>query len=244
QDTFVAPTIQSSGTTWAQFKAGGIQAIINNLASTNTAKANPTTTATVAITTATGGLAAGTYYCQYSFVDPFGETQAGGESLQFTLTGTTQLATVTLPALPTGVQSINLYLTNANGAAGTETLYATGITTTTFACSYALPADQPTESLPTANTTGWPPSADVLILQGATELVLESLLEQWSSTLSGQPKQRRDVYRQAIASLGIASAWEQAYKEAATLLWTNWPSATAGFATSAIGMPVYSWTLP
>ena len=108
--------------------------MLSNLAATNLVKANPTAQATVAVSGTTGLLPAGTYYCQYSFVDPFGETFAGGESAQFTLTAG-QIPTVTLPALPAGVQSMNLYVTNANCAAGTETLYATGITTTTFACS-------------------------------------------------------------------------------------------------------------
>ena len=91
-----------------------------------------------------------------------------------------QIPTVTLPALPAGVQSMNLYVTNANCAAGTETLYATGITTTTFACSYAAPPDQPTESLPEINSTGWPSSANLLATQANTELALRHIFEKLS----------------------------------------------------------------
>jgi hypothetical protein len=150
----VAPTITTSGTS---FKTGGLKVILDNLVAVaaNAAKANPTTTATVAVTTATGGLLAGTYRCSYTFCDAYGETLAGGESATFTVTGTTQLATVTLPALPTGVQSINLYLTPANGGvSGTEYLYATGITGTTYACTPTLPIDVPGATTPAANTTG------------------------------------------------------------------------------------------
>ena len=120
QDNFVAPTIQPSGTTWAQFKTGGVGILLTNLAAANPVKANPTTQATVSVSGSGGLLPAGTYYCQYSFVDPFGETLAGGESAQFTVTAG-QVPTVTLPALPTGVQAINLYLTLAGGGPGTET---------------------------------------------------------------------------------------------------------------------------
>ena len=155
QDNFVAPTIQPSGTTWAQFKTGGVGIVLANLAATNPPKASPTTPATVSVSGSGGLLPAGSYYCRYSFVDAFGETLAGGESALFTIAAG-QIPTVTFPALPAGVQAINLYLTQPGGGPGTETLYATGITTTTFACSFGRPAGQPTEALPERNTTGWP----------------------------------------------------------------------------------------
>jgi hypothetical protein len=243
QDTFIAPTIQPSGTTWAQFKTGGVGILLTNLAVTNPPKANPSTQATVAVSGSGGLLPAGTYYCQYSFVDPFGESLAGGESAQFTVT-TGQVPTVTLPALPLGVQAINLYLTNPNGAAGTETLYATGITTTTFACSYAPPYDQPTESLPEVNNTGWPSSANLLATQANTEIVLESYVEKLSQVLSGAAIQRRMVFREMIRPLGVVAAWRQVWTEACTLLWANWPSATSGYTITPIGQPQYKWTLP
>lgn len=243
QDTFIAPTIQPSGTTWAQFKAGGVGILLTNLAAANPPKANPSTQATVAVSGTTGLLPAGTYYCQYAFVDPFGETLAGGESAQFTVTAG-QIPTVTLPALPAGVQAINLYLTNPNGAPGTETLYATGIPATTFACSYAPPPDQPTESLPETNSTGWPSSANLLATQANTELALESYIEKLSQVLSGQPVQRRMIFRDMIRPLGVAAAWHQVWTEASTLIWANWPSASVGYVITPIGNPRYMWTLP
>ena len=192
-----------------------------------------------------GLLPAGTYYCQYSFVDPFGETLAGGESAQFTVAAG-QVPTVTVPALPTGVQAINLYLTQPGGGPGTETLYATGITTTTFACSYGLPADQPTAALPDKNTTGWPsqcerfwpprptPSVALRVLHrealGAPQRLADPAAA-WSSMMSsGRWESRR--------------AWRQVWTEASTLIWANWPSATAGYTITPIGLPQYKWTLP
>lgn len=243
QDTFVMPTIQPSGTTWAQFKTGGVGILLSNLAQANPPKASPTTAATVAVSGTTGLLPAGTYYCQYSFVDPFGETLAGGESAQFTV-ASGQVPTVTLPALPGGVQAINLYLTNPNGAAGTETLYATGITSTTFACTFVPPPDQPSESLPESNSTGWPPSANLLATQANTELALESYIEKLSQILSGRPIQRRSVFRDMIRPLGIAAAWHQVWTEAVSLIWANWPSASVGYTTTPIGQARYKWILP
>jgi hypothetical protein len=60
------------------------------------------------------------------------------------------IPTVTLPALPPGITSMNLYLTSAGGVAGSETLYATGITGTTYNLAVATQASQP---LPPANNT-------------------------------------------------------------------------------------------
>jgi hypothetical protein len=190
-----------------------------------------------------GLLPAGTYYCQYAFLDPFGETLAGGESALFTVTAG-QVPTVTLPALPTGVQAINLYLTNPNGSAGTETLYATGITTTTFACSYAQPPDQPSEALPDKNSTGWPSSANLLATQANTEIALESYIEKLSQLLSGAPIQRRLVFHDMIRPLGTTAAWRQVWTEASTLTWANWPSASVGYTITPIGQAQYKWTLP
>lgn len=90
-----------------------------------------------------GNLAAGTYYIQYTFVGNFegGETwgsaeHSGATPVQFTIAAG-NIPRVTLPSLPEGVSHINIYLTQPGGAAGTETLYATNVTTTTFDLSAA-----------------------------------------------------------------------------------------------------------
>jgi len=90
-----------------------------------------------------GSLAAGTYYIQYTFTGPFGESwgsasHAGATPVSFTISAG-NIPRVTLPALPTGATGIRIYLTAAGGAAGTETLYASGITTTTYDMSAAAP---------------------------------------------------------------------------------------------------------
>lgn len=92
----------------------------------------PSVAATVSIGAGSTDLANGDYYVAYTFVNSTGETTMGGESLQFTITdNATEVPTVTLPALPIGITSINLYLTEEGGASGSETLYMTGIQSTT-----------------------------------------------------------------------------------------------------------------
>jgi hypothetical protein len=75
-----------------------------------------------------GNLAAGTYYAAYSWVDALSglETTVGSsESAQFTVvSGHIPQVTLTAPAAPLLISSYNVYLTAANGASGTEVLYA------------------------------------------------------------------------------------------------------------------------
>src|SRR3954469_9530628 len=112
RDSHVTPTITASGTTWTQYKAGGLKAVLDNLVTANAAKANPAAACTAATSSATGGLTAGDYFAAYTNCDAFGQTTIGSSELAsaVTVTGTTQLATLTLPALPTGVQSRNIYV--------------------------------------------------------------------------------------------------------------------------------------
>ena len=93
-----------------------------------------TAAATVNVTGggATGGtLPSGTYYAYYTLVDAASgvESSVGiSQSAQFTVVSG-NIPTVTVPAYPSwGSGTANVYLTAAGGAAGTETLYATGVT--------------------------------------------------------------------------------------------------------------------
>lgn len=124
--------------------------------------ANPTTQATVAVTGggSTGGLlAAGTYYVAYSWTTAHGETTRGtSESAQFTVAAG-NIPRVTIPSLPAGAAAANIHLTAAGGASGSSTLYATGVTGTTYDLS--MPSQTryfPTSSYPapTVNKTAGP----------------------------------------------------------------------------------------
>lgn len=156
QDTYVAPSVRASSAAFSDLQAGGLQNILNLVAAANAAVANPTTAPTVAATGggSTGGsLPAGTYYVAYSWVDGSGETLAKESAASFTISAT-NIPQVTIPALPTGACSANIYLTVAGGASLSESLYATGITGTTFNMSYAGSADPLAPKLPSSNTTG------------------------------------------------------------------------------------------
>lgn len=228
QDTVVATAIASSGTTWAQLKSGSIKTIMDNLVAANPAKANPTTTATVV---ATGGGASGgslntsgssqNFYFSYSFVDAFGETLIGGRST-VTAVGNTNIPRVTLPSLPTNVNSINLYVTPANAAAGTEYLYATGITSTTFDCSYALPTDS-LPNQPQVNDTGAAAHTATLysFFDPNGDIHLMKLIQFCTSYLQGDPMDRREHFLRSVKNEGIARCWLQLFTEFRTLMVAN-----------------------
>ena len=134
---------------------------------TVTSQTNPSTANTSA-GSGSGTLPAGAYFACYTYVDFYGnETTAG------TLTGSTPATETASATTTTGVQNLvvtfgdtvpgwvasrNLYLTVAGGATGTETLYATGITTTTYTCSVPLwlnntIAASAARAIPTVNST-------------------------------------------------------------------------------------------
>jgi hypothetical protein len=249
QDNFVAPNVQPSGTTWTQFKQGGLSAILANLVTTNPSKANPSTQATVNPTGggATGGnLPAGTYYASYSWVDPYGETLAAGESAQFTVAAG-NVPQITIPSPPTGVSFANIYLTLPGGGSGTELLYASGVTTTGFSLSYAAPAVPPAESLPQANTTGLTgvvqSKVNALLSNQLTELVHYDLSNLISQRLSGTPIQRREWVVHLHVLHGIIGTWRQTLVESCTLFAGNMPTSVVASADSR-GIVQYRWTLP
>lgn len=77
-----------------------------------------------------GNLQAGTYFVRYSFVGAFGETWASAASGQFTVSAG-NIPRVTIPAVPAGAASANIYLSPTSGTALQCTLYKTGVVTTT-----------------------------------------------------------------------------------------------------------------
>src|SRR5262249_16001071 len=86
-----------------------------------------------------GYLAPGTYYVVYTFVYPNGaETLASRASAPFTVTAG-QIPQLTLPLLPVGGTSYNIYLSNPSATPGSATLYATRLTVSTFNLSNAVP---------------------------------------------------------------------------------------------------------
>jgi hypothetical protein len=228
QDTYNAPSLVTSGTNWAAFQLGGITEILKNLIAANPAQANPTTQATV---TATGGgssggnLPAGTYRGGYTWYDGAGETTMGtSESATFTISAG-NIPQMTIPALPTGVCQANIYLTLAGGAAGTETLYMTGVTGTTVNLSYAAGTDFMAPAPPASNTTGMATvQGDIGVgpnLPQRLGLKWVRLSDLVSQYISGNPVGFW-AHRLAIGRLDyVMAAWKQATKEAQTLIAAN-----------------------
>jgi hypothetical protein len=109
---------------------------------TLTAQSAPSNQATGAGSSTTGHLPAGAYYASYTYVDSAtgGETPLGATDRSAVINITaTQILTITFndTSLPTWASGRNVYLTAAGGAAGSETLYATGVTTSTYVASSA-----------------------------------------------------------------------------------------------------------
>ena len=154
--SYTAPTVVASGTTFAQFQAGGASGHLEKLITAQGPTAAPTAAPTA---TATGGgasgglLAAGTYYFVHTESNGFGETTKSPEGTQLTV-GATNQPQFTFPSLKTGNTSRNLYLGAVGGSAGGPyTLYASGITTTTYTAATAAPTNSFAMAPPTVNTT-------------------------------------------------------------------------------------------
>jgi hypothetical protein len=137
---YTAPNVLASGTTFAQFQAGGVSGHLEKLIAAQTGTPAPTAAPTGAASGSANTLAAGTYYAKFTETNGFGETTVSPESTLVTVTSG-QLITWTFPALKSGNTARNLYMTPVNGASGTEVLYATGITTTTTTCAAPGPTN-------------------------------------------------------------------------------------------------------
>jgi hypothetical protein len=156
---YPAPNIIPSGTTWAQLQAAGASGHLERLIAANAHGSNaPTVAATAAATggaSSGGSLAPGTYYFVFTETDGTGETTASPQGVQLTV-ATGNIPQITFPSLQAGNSARNLYLGAVGGpAGGPYSLYATGITTTTFNASAAAPTNSYAVKPPTINTTAF-----------------------------------------------------------------------------------------
>jgi hypothetical protein len=79
-----------------------------------------------------GNLLPGTYYLFYTFTFPNGaESTPSPQSARFTV-APGNIPQVSLPPLPPGATGYNIYLSDPVGNQGSATLYAAGVTTTTY----------------------------------------------------------------------------------------------------------------
>jgi hypothetical protein len=146
---YISPSINASGTTFAQFQSGGASKHLENLIAANLNGTQAPLAAPMVSVSGTGGLlAAGSYYLKITETNGIGETTASPESAQFNVTAG-QIPTVTFATLQVGNTARNVYLTSAGGASGSEVLYAEGIA----AGPYSLSAVAPSSSLAVAPRT-------------------------------------------------------------------------------------------
>jgi hypothetical protein len=154
---YIAPSITTSGATFANLQADGLSGVLEKLIAAQAATAAPTAapTASAAGGGSSGGLlAAGTYLLKFTETNGLGETTASPELASAITVAAGNIPQVTFPSLQTGNVARDLYATPANGASGTEVLYATGITTTTYNMAAAAKTNSFAVPPPAVNTTG------------------------------------------------------------------------------------------
>jgi hypothetical protein len=149
--SYTAPSVAASGTTFAQFQAGGASGHLELLIAAQAATAAPSVAATLAANGAAHTLAAATYFVTFTESNGFGETTQAPASAAQAVTAGQQLV-VTFPSLQSGNTSRNLYLGLSN--TGPWTLYASGIASSPYDATTAAPANSFAVSPPTVNGTG------------------------------------------------------------------------------------------
>jgi hypothetical protein len=157
--------------------------------------ANPTTQLTASATgggASGGSLAAGDYYIAYTWVDEDGNETTIGTSVSAAVTvGATNIPRVTIPALPTGAVSANIYLSDTDGTNTAVKLYKTGVTATTadlilgtwLSSAAAAVVFASAQDKPATNSTG--SGADGVLLPAGVYYVSYSWINQDGETTVG-----------------------------------------------------------
>jgi hypothetical protein len=149
---YTSPSIAPSGTTFAQFQAGGVSGQLERLIAANftgtAAPAAPTLSPTGGGTSG-GNLAAGTYNVKVTETNGIGETTASPEVSVTIAAG--NIPQVTFATLQAGNTARNVYV---GAASGGEVLYASGVVAATFNLSAVIPTNSYAVPVPTVNTTG------------------------------------------------------------------------------------------
>ena len=194
---YTKPTVVASGTTFAQFQAGGASGHLELLIAAQGATLAPTVAATA---TATGGgssggtLAAGTYYFVVTETNGIGETTAGPVSSLLTVSAT-NIPRITFQTLKAGNSARNVYLTLPSGlSTGPFYQYVEGVTASTYDVALAVPAN--TEELaqpPATNTTG-------LSFTNAQGVIDSETLELIRAARTGNLETVYEYYRNVVTS--------------------------------------------
>lgn len=223
---YKTPNVRASTLAWADLKAGGLNAILDGLVAANTALTAPSSQATVSTTAgAATSLAAGVYYASYTFSNTLGETTVGtGRSNSFTiiLDDTDDKPRITVPSLPTGASGINIYLTAAGGAAGSEKLYATGVTTTTYNATSATWLDS-AKGIPSSNTTAMSNILEQISMMKTRrwDQVMRRINSNINNFISGQPIDMAEARAMISRDAALIKALSTALDEIGTLVEAN-----------------------
>jgi hypothetical protein len=129
--------------------------------------------------------AATTYTCSNALWSNNTAAQSAAAAVPAANTTGVDVPRITKPALQSGNTSWNLYLTPAGGAAGSEVLYADGLSSLTFDCTAAAPANSYAVAPPATNSTS-------LTYTDAAGNTLNRTLQYLRSVKTGNVE---DVYR-------------------------------------------------
>ena len=150
--SYTAPTVVASGTTFAEFQAGGASGHLELLITAQGATAAPSSAPTLTETGSGGTLpAASDYYAVVTETNGFGETTASPASTGQAITLGQKLV-VTFPSLQTGNIARNTYISTSS--TGPFQLVATGTTASSVTVSAPIPTNSYAVNPPTVNTTG------------------------------------------------------------------------------------------
>jgi len=250
--SYTGPSITASGTTFAQFQAGGASGHLERLiaAQSLTPTAAPTSAPTLAASGSGNTLAANTYYVVVTETNGLGETAASPASASQVVSAAQKL-TVTFPTLKTGNTARNVYL--GLSSTGPWSLYATGITTATFDCTVAAPANSYAVSPPAISTSGLTytdangvgQNRALVLLRGAKTGNLQDAYRSLARVIeefnSGQPMSSRGVVDKLRQCHFVFSALATLCSEAGALIDAN--AGTLGSAATGVGgrAPVRTW---
>ena len=223
--SYTAPTIVTSGASFAQFQLSGLSGLLELLIAAQPASANPSGAPTLAASGTTATLPAGTYYAVFTEINGIGETKPSPASSGQVVTAG-QGITVTFPALQTGNVARNLYLGTA--AAGPFSLYAPSIIAGTFSCLLPLP---PGAAPPAVNSTALGFSAGgslnipLSMLRGAKGTFLEDAYKFAAQVardfLQGEPASIGAVEVKLRHAAVVFGSLSQLMTDAATLVDAN-----------------------
>lgn len=149
--SYTAPTVVASGTTFAEFQAGGASGHLELLIAAQGATLAPTAAPTLSESGSGGILPTATYYVVVTESNGFGETTASPVSSSQAITVGQDLV-VTFPTLKSGNVSRNTYV--GTSSTGPFTLATSGTTASTVTISAPLPSNSYAINPPTVNTTG------------------------------------------------------------------------------------------